>query len=153
MKFLMGAICGVSFLSLIGAAYAEGGCNADRVDYIGPCAGSVDCLNIAFNNIDKQISERISALKGGPSGKGTSEATTLVQRSYELEEHYRKTFCAGIVHAATEFWSAMENRPVSPQSGLSPDEKHQLSQVAANCNVSLRGEFLYQLKRQYCSEE
>jgi hypothetical protein len=153
MNFLTGAIGVVSFLSLIGAAYAEGGCNANRIDYIGPCAGSVDCLNVAFNNIDKQINERISGLKSGPSGKGNSEAVTLLRRSYELEENYRKTFCAGIVHAATEFWSTVENRPVSPQSGLSPDQKHQLSQIAANCNVTLLGEFLYQLGRQYCSEE
>jgi hypothetical protein len=153
MMNLTGVICGLFLLSLIEGAHAEGACNPDRVDYVGSCAGSVDCLNVTFNKLDKQVSERVSGLKGGAKGSENSQATALLRKSYGLEEGYRKTFCAGIVHGATEFWSAQENRPVSAQSGLSPDQQHQLSFIAAKCNVTLLGEFLYQLTRQYCSEE
>jgi hypothetical protein len=133
--------------SLFTIAQAEGNCESARVDYVGECGTSVDCLNNTFHSIEKQLDEQFRRMDA------RSRAVALLNKSHNLEEDYRKTFCGGIVRAATEFWNMFENKPLETPRLLSPDEKHQLSFIAASCNVNLLGEFLYQLKRQYCTNE
>jgi hypothetical protein len=151
-RILAAVFCFASFFA-VRIAIAETDCSIARVDYANKCGGQLSCLNEAFRTLDKQVNEKLRGLKGGPSGRGKSEAGLLALKSYEYEEKYRKTFCDGVVHVGTEFWSALEGRTITPQSGLSADERHQLQVMAANCNVAILGEFLYQLNSQYCVAE
>jgi hypothetical protein len=136
MKTLRATVLWVFLANYCAIANAQDNCTFSRLDYITPCGTSVDCLNNQFREIEKQINGFMDISK---------------RRIYGVEENYRKAFCGEVVHSTLDFWNALGIR--RQRGHLTPDQQYQLSQTAAVCNVTLLGEFLYQLRSRFCANE
>jgi hypothetical protein len=117
-------------------AYGQENCEVPRVDYVKSCGDNVACLNDNFRKIKREIAVRLG-----------SHAAHSLQKTYEFEEQYRKSFCRAILNEFEDSWK-------SDGPGPPADPKHAREMIAATCNVKLLADFLYGLQGGlYCSEE